>query len=260
MKKFFSNRKFNIIYSLIAIILMWAVWVIAYKAVGNSLIVPSSGNTFKEMFACFTEADFWLALGGSLWRTLTAFVISFVLAVVCAAPAYCLPPVRAALRPVMAFIRILPTVAAIVIILRWTETNKNIAPIIVTVLVLFPMIYAQILAAADGIDTGLGNFVKVYKIKRTVALFKIYLPAICPNILSQIGANISLGLKIMVSGEIITSTFGLGGLMHNANSDIMIARLAALTVITVLLGLIVDIAFSQLARVTYKWSRKEGAR
>ena len=260
MKRFFLDKKFNIIYSLAAIILMWAVWIIAYYAVGNSLLVPSFGETLEEMSACFADVVFWSALGGSLWRALTAFIISFAMAAVCAASAYCVPPLRHALRPIMAFIRILPTVAAIVIILRWTETNKNIAPVIVTILVLFPMIYAQILAAADSIDGGLKNLVKIYQIKRSLALFKIYLPAVSPNILGQTGANISLGLKIMVSGEIITSTFGLGGLMHNATSDIMIARLAALTVLMVLSGLILDIAFSQLARITYKWSSKEGVR
>ena len=38
----------------------------------------------------------------------------------------------------------------------------------------------------------------------------------------------------------------------------MMPRLAALTLIAVFAGLVVDIGFFQIARLTYKWSRKEG--
>ncbi len=258
MKKFFLSRKLNIVYSLIAVVLMWVVWIIAFYAVGNRLLVPSYTETFKEMWLCFKSVEFWVALGSTFLRTIISFLISFALAGVCAALACLCVPLRAALRPVVAFVRILPTLAIILLILRWTENNKNIAPVIVAVLVLFPMIYAQIMAAADGVDGGLKDFVKVYGIKKHVALFKIYLPAICPNVLAQTGANVSLGLKIMVSGEVLAFTLkGLGGLMQSANISAMIARLAALTLIAVAAGIIMDLMFSQLVRITYKWNKRD---
>lgn len=257
MKNFFLNKKLNIIYSLLAIIFMWLVWVIAYYAVGNRLLVPSFGQTAAEMGNLFVSSEFWKALGGTFLRTVLAFLISFGLAAVFAAVSCIAEPFRAALRPIMAFIRILPTLAIILLILRWTESNKNIAPVIVTVLVLFPMIYAQIMAAADGIDISLKNLVKVYAVSKGETLFRIYLPAICPNVLSQIGANISLGLKIMVSGEVLAFTLnGIGGLMQSANLSAMVARLAALTLMVVALGLILDIIFSQFVRFTNKWNKK----
>lgn len=258
MKKFFLNRKLNILYSVLAVLAMWVIWIIAFHAVGNRLLVPSWSETFKEIWLCFKSADFWKALWGTLVRTLISFVVSFALAGICAAISCVAQPFRAAFRPVVAFVRILPTLAVILLILRWTENDKNIAPVIVTVLVLFPMIYAQITAAVDGIDGGLKDFIKVYGIKRNVALFKIYLPAVCPNVLAQTGANVSLGLKIMVSGEVLAFTLnGVGGLMQSANLAAMTARLAALTLIVVAAGIIIDLIFSQSVRITYKWSKKD---
>lgn len=257
MKKFLSNRKLNIIYSLLAVLFMWAVWIIACRIAGNRLLVPSWQETFKEIWLCFKSGIFWTALWGTFSRSIAAFFISLALAAVCAALA-CIPPVRAALRPLIAFVRILPTLAIILLILRWTENDKNVAPVIVTVLVLFPMIYAQIMAAADGVDDGLKNLVKVYRIKKPVALFKIYLPAVAPNLLAQTGANVSLGFKIMVSGEVLAFTLkGVGGLMQEANISASVARLAALTLIVVATGIDTDIIFSQFARLTYKWSKKD---
>lgn len=261
MKKFFKSRKLNIIYSAIAILLMWLVWIIAYKTVGNSLIVPSFGDSMSEFFGLFKNSDFWTGLFHTLKRTLISFLISFALALICSIVAATGRGARAFLKPIIGFIRILPTLATILLILRWTEGDKNVAPIIVTVLVLFPMIFAQFIAAVDGVDDGIRQMIKVYGVPKTTAVFKIYLPLISPNILAQSGANVSLGLKIMVSAEVIANTLkGLGGMMQYAYGGAQIAQLAALTLFTVIFGLIIDIALSQLVRLTYKWSRKEGMR
>lgn len=102
---------------------------------------------------------------------------------------------------------------------------------------------------------------QVYNVSKRDRIFKIYLPLISPNILSQTGANISLGLKVMVSAEVLANTFrSLGGLMQNAKLYVDMPRLAALTLIVVLIGILTDVAFSQIVRVTYRWSRKENAR
>lgn len=240
---------------------MWLVWIVAYYAVGNSLVVPDFRDTMKEFFGLLCDVVFWTALLNSLLRTLVAFFISFALATGCAAIATLGNSARALFRPLIGFIRILPTLAIMLIILVWTEGNKNVAPVIVTVLVLFPMIYAQFIAAIDGIDSGIKQMIKVYHIPKKQAVFKIYLPLISPNILSQSGANVSLGLKIMISGEVLAYTLkGLGGMMQYASMGGLIARLAALTIMAVIFGLIIDILLSQLVRITYKWSKKEGTK
>lgn len=48
--------------------------------------------------------------------------------------------------------------------------------------------------------------------------------------------------------------------MQNAKLYVDMPRLAALTLIVVLIGILTDVAFSQIVRVTYRWSRKENAR
>ena len=63
----------------------------------------------------------------------------------------------------------------------------------------------------------------------------------------------------MVSAEVLANTFNsLGGLMQNAKLYAEMPRLAALTLVAVVLGLIIDGCFSFLERVTFKWNVKEG--
>lgn len=259
LKKFFSERKLNILFSALAILLMWAVWIIAYYSVGNRLIVPSFTETVSAFWRYLGNGTYWLAILNSLLRTLLAFILSFIPALACVALASVSRCVKIALKPIMTFIRTLPTMAVILLILKITLGNKTLSPVIVTVLVLLPMIYSQVSASVAGIDEGLTEMADVYSVSKKDRLFKIYLPLVAPDILSQTGANISLGLKIMISAEVLASTAnGLGGMMQLNNVAAEVANLAALTLTAVILGLIIDFVFSLLERITFKWSRKEG--
>lgn len=260
MKRFFTERKLNILISVLAVVVMWIVWIIAYYSVKNDYIIPSFQDTFVSLGRdCLARGAFWTAFGNTFLRTLLAFIISFVIAAALACLCALSKKVAAFVMPFMVFLRTLPTLAVVLLLLIWT--NPRVAPVIVTVLVLFPMIHARLFTAIDGIDGGIRQMLKVYNIPKSQAVFKIYLPLITPDVLPQTGADISLGLKIMISAEVLASTFkSLGGMMQEARLYLEMPRLAALTLLAVFVGLLIDIAFSQLSRLTYKWSRKEGVR
>lgn len=261
IKKFFTQKKLNIIFSVLAIIFMWLIWLAAYYIAGNELIVPAFSDTAQSFFIYLGDGTFWLALLNTLLRTLLAFIISFILAAACAVLAKLSKCAKAFLNPIIVFVRTLPTLAVILIILKLTSGNRTFSPVVVTVLVLFPMIFSQMLAAADGIDTGLVEMAKLYKVSRKDRLLKIYLPLVAPNILSQTGANISLGLKIMISAEVLANTVkGLGGMMQLSNIAAEVANLAALTLAAVLIGLVIEFALSLISRFTCKWAAKEGSK
>ncbi len=252
LARYLAENKLNIILSVVAIFIMWAVWVIAYFVVQNDFVVPSFSQTMVKFGQVFTQTRFWLAFGNTLLRTLIAFAVSFITATICAIFASVFKPFASFLNPFMAFLRAAPTMALILMLLLWT--SHNVAPIIVTVLVLFPMIYTQIFAAINGVDDNLRQMVKCYCVPLKDQIFKMYLPLAAPNVLMQTGASVSLGLKIMVSAEVMASTYrSIGGLMQNAKNYVEIAELAALTIIVVLVGLLVEIAFYWVGKLCVRW-------
>ena len=256
IKEFFSKRKLNIILSLSAFALMWIIWLIAYFSVKNEYVIPSISSTVKSFGQCLVNGNFWLAFLYTVLRTGLAFVISFVLAVALVAVGAIFKPFNSFIKPFMGVLRTLPTLAVILILLFWT--NPTLAPIIVTILVLFPMIYSQLTSALNGVDNGIIEMAEVYEISKKARLTKIYLPLISPAVLSQTGANISLGIKVMISAEVLSGTYkSLGGLMQSARFYVDMPKLTALTVIAVLLGIVIDLSFSLIERITFKWSKKE---
>ncbi len=257
MKEFFVKRKINIVCSVSAVAVAWLAWIIAYYAVDNDYVIPSFGDTFISLFACFGESRFWASFGWTLLRTSAAFVISFALALPCAALAAFYKPFKSFMSPLVAVMRTLPTLAVVLLLLLWTSVRA--APVIVTVLLLFPVEYAQICAAIEGVDGELLQMARVYRVSKKDRMLKIYLPLASPNVLSQLGANFSLGLKVTISAEVLANTYtSLGGMMQSARSFLEMPRLAALTVVAVVTGLLIDVALSQLKRINAKWLKGGG--
>ena len=252
MKNYLLNNKYNIILSVAAIALMWLAWIVAYYAVGNDYIVPSFQDTAISFFACFGEGAFWTAFAFTLLRTLAAFLISFLLAALCSALSAISKIFKGLLNPLIVTLRTLPVLAVMLVILIWTSVT--VAPLIVTFLLLFPAMYAQFSSAVDGLDANIIEMAKVYNVSKKDRLLKMYLPMVSPSVFSQAGANMSLGLKVMISAEVLSNTFrSLGGLMQNARFFLDMPRLAALTIVAVITGLLLELAFSQLKRINSKW-------
>ena len=258
IKAYFSKRKFNILLSVSAFVLMWIIWLIAYYSVKNEYVIPSISDTAKSFGKCLISGSFWLAFLYTILRTVFSFAISFALSVTLVALQTLFKGCNSFIKPFMTVLRTVPTLAIILILLFWT--TPRIAPVIVNILVLFPMIYSQLSAAVDEIDEGLIEMAEVYNVSKRERLTKIYLPLISPAVLSQTGANISLGIKVMISAEVLAGTYkSLGGLMQNARFYVDMPRLAALTIIAVLAGILIDLCFSLMERVTFRWSKKGNA-
>lgn len=233
---------------------MWAVWLIVGAAVRNDYLVAPFAPSMREFFTLFARGFFWRALGATFLRTLIAFLISFALALICACLACVFKPFAAFMRPVAAFFRTLPTMAVLLLILVWLTPRT--APVAVAFLVLFPMTYSQLSTSISGVDGELLQMAKVYKLNVKQRLACIYLPHVAPEALALTGANLSFGLKITVSAEVMASTYtALGGMMSEAQAYVNLPRLAALTLVAVVLGILLELAFRLLSKVIFRRKR-----
>lgn len=254
MKRYFAKNAGNIAASLFAVAAMWIVWLIAYAAVGNEYLVPSFADTVAEFFSLFGKAFFWAAFGNTLLRTFIAFLISFALGFACAAAGLAFEPFARFMRPVTAVCRTLPTMAVLLLILVWTSPRT--APVVVTVLVLFPAICSQLTSSISGVRGELAEMARAYRLTARQKLLKIYIPQIAPVTLRETGANLSFGIKLTISAEVMAHTYtALGGLMSEAQTYYNLPRLAALTLCAIFAGLIVEFVFRMVAKYAFAWKR-----
>ncbi|MBQ3116654.1 MAG: ABC transporter permease subunit [Clostridia bacterium] len=256
MKAYLKRHFASIICGIIALVIMWAVWFIACKIVKNEYVIPSVKQTFGELFKLLGEAFFYRALLRTLEKSLIAFVISFVLAGSIALPSKLFKGVDGVMRPIIAVIRTLPTMAVLIPIILYT--NRFTAPIIVAMLVLFPMIYAQFKSALDNIDEQVVRTAKVFKLTRRQKVVKVYFPLVAPNLLSHTGSNLSFAIKVVISAEVMVMTYtSIGGMIQYAGYEDL-PRLFALTLFAVIIGIVIETTFHLLSKKLFKWTRAEG--
>ncbi len=242
------------LFSVGALVAVWLLWIASYHAIANDYILPSFEGTVASLFQTLGEGAFWRAAGNTLWRTLLAFLVSLLLGVGLALLSRLFEGVRYFLAPVVSILRTLPTMAVILILLIWTTPLT--APVVVSGLVLFPAAYAAALASMDEVHESYGQLARAYGVSRARQAFKMYLPLSAPAVTGQAGAILSMGLKITVSGEVLSSTAkSLGGMMQEAKLFLEMPRLLALTLLAVLLGFALEGLCALIAKYAMRWRR-----
>ena len=254
MKEISPDKKLNMLFSLLALVVMWGAWLVAYAVIGNDYILPSFSDTMKQMWKLFGEAFFWKSFGSTFLRALEGWLFAYLFALVFACLSVISEKMRSFLAAFVAVMRTIPTLAITLMLLLWS--TPHFAPVIVTFLMLFPISYAQMMSAYRSVDPKLSEMAEVYGISRKDRIFRIYVPQMLPSLFSQAGPNLSLSLKVAVSAEVLALTYvAIGGMLKEANAALEISRMFALTLCVLILGGLLEFALGFLPRISDRWTR-----
>ncbi len=90
---------------------------------------------------------------------------------------------------------------------------------------------------------------KSFKVGLDRQIFKMYLPLAAPMVMAQLGGAFSMGIKIMISSEVLSLTYrSMGGMMQQAKMYVEITQLFALTLVAIFIGFIAEAIFNLIAR------------
>lgn len=250
MKKY--DKLLNLILPIVTIVFIFAVWAVSAIVTDNQYILPSIGQTLKEFLALFIDKTFYLALLFTLIRSIVAFIFSFLIASILAFLSVKSKKGERLIIPLVSIIRSLPTLAIVLLLLIWT--NNQVAPVMVTSLVVMPTAYTGIKNSLDSVDKTSVEAGMVDGASKRSSFFKIELPQIAPAMYSVIGSGLALNLKLMVAAEVMSATVkSLGTLLNISNYNGEIAKMLALVLVVLILGLIIEFAFNSISKKTGKW-------
>lgn len=238
-KQVMKKAKTAVLQTAVVILALFLLWVLVHEIVGNESLVPSVGECLLSMWRFFGDSGFWLAFASTFLRVIVVFIISMCFALICAFISYLVPWFLRIITPIVAFLRTLPVLAALLIILIWAGAGG--APIVVAFLSLFPMLYTGIFTALCNVDKGIEELNRVYKVPLKKQIAQFYLPTILPSAIREGSGGLAFALKLVVSAEVLADTYhSLGGLMKDAKLYYEIPALFALVLIVCLLGFIVE--------------------
>lgn len=241
----------GILLPVISVALLLAVWSVTASAVGNGYVLPSVSETVSAVFDCFSRAEFYSALFGTLVKSVIAFAVSYLLALFTAVLSVKSGTAEKLLSPVIIIVRALPTIAVALLLTVWT--SSRVAPVVVTTLVVFPTLHENIFSALKNIDGELTETCAAFGVDKKTTLKKVIFPQIAPPLISAAGSGLTLNLKLMVAAEVLSHTARcLGYMLNTAKVYFETAEMMALVLITVVIGLIIGSAFAFASKKAVK--------
>ena len=142
--------------------------------------------------------------------------------------------------------------AVVLLFIIWTDSN--VTPVLVTVLVLFPMIYSSFAVSLKDVDKDLVETAKVFGASKMQMIKIVYVPQILPALVDAVASGISLGLKVVVSAEVLAQSFNsIGWLMQESRFMFDTAKLMALTIAVVAICMAVEAIIRGLGKRLYSW-------
>ena len=249
MKKL--NKTLNLILPIITIGFLLIVWAVIAKAENNEYVVPTVEKTMQELVKLFGEKKFYTALSYTLLRSVIAFLLSFLVSSVLAYFSSKRLWAERIILPIISITRTLPTIAIAWLLLFWTD--NQIAPVVITMLVVLPTSYNQIKSALDAVNKTSIEAGKVDGAGWFNTFIRIEVPQIAPDLFSVIGSGLALNFKLMVAAEVLTATVKSLGNMINLASPFEVARTLALSIVVLVLGLLVEFLFNMLSKKSASW-------
>lgn len=243
----------NSLFSAASILALLVVWKLLALYWNQELIMPSPETTLIKMWQVIQTDDFWPSVGYTLGRGLLGFAISCLVGVVAGFAAGFSRTVLWLLQPWVTVVRTIPVMSVIILAIIWFQTD--IVPVFVTFLMIFPIIYSNVLSGIKNVDKQLLEMAHMYRVKPLRIITELYFPAILPYLLS--GASNAMGItwKVIIAAEILSQPhFAIGTNLMIAKIDLETARVFAWTAVAIVISFVLEYALNALENRFSKWS------
>lgn len=205
MKRFMQNSP-----KFLSIFFFLIIWEGVALYIDNSLLFPRVSEIFLSLKNLVASGDFILILWNTLSRFFISIVFSLILAIIFSVASYRYEIVGFLFFPFIIFLRAVPTIAIIIVVLIWSSVEK--VPIVVGILILFPILYESILGGIKNVDKNLLKMSKVFKVPTKRVVRDIYIPSIYYSISSNIPSYMGLTFKVIIAGEVLSQeSLSIGG-------------------------------------------------
>lgn len=208
MKKFTSNKAVLKILGIIIFIFAWHVLSIVIGE--DTFIFPGPFTTFKEAFKMLGDSYVYKCAFQTISRMLIGFAIALFIAVIFGIIAGNNDKVEEILRPTMTIFKSLPT--ATLVYLFIVLIGARTTPILIVILVAFPILYESVVGGIRSVPTTLIEASKIDASSNLDTIFWIKIPLAIPYVIVGISSSFGLSLKIEIMAEVITgyTRSGLG--------------------------------------------------
>ncbi len=224
-------------------VLVWLlIWQYASMALGEEILLVSPVRVLLRLKEMIVTADFWQAAGFSVSRIAGGFLLAVAAACLMAALSARYDWIRDLLAPAVLAVRSIPVASFIILALIWFS-SENLS-VLISFLMVFPVMYANVLDGIRSCDPRLLEVAAVFSMSPYRRIRYIYMPQVFPFFMA--GAAVSSGLcwKAGVAAEVIGMPTGsIGEKLQQAKVYLDTPDLFAWTLVIVLISVAFERGF-----------------
>ena len=188
---------------------------IAGKTKGDALVFPSVFEIIKAFFRLIRTAGTYALVFTTFSHLFIALFISSLAGISIGMLEGLCPAVRHFLKPLMIFLRSIPMIVLVVIVMVLTDYSR--VPYVAATLILLPLIAEATSEGCRRIDPEL---IDVYKINSSFSLrilFTVYIPLMAGYLKQAYINAVGMGMKLVISTEYLVQTRNsLGKAVHTS--------------------------------------------
>lgn len=235
--------------STVSIIVIVLIWFVAtnYGAVPAEYL-PSPQALISRFWTLLREGyqgeSLFGQIGASLSRTLSGFVIGGTLGVAVGLAAGYSRLVAAAISPVMSFIRPIPPIAFIPMVVLYFGLGETGKIVLITVTAFnYAVVNAQ--AGAMGTPIAYRRAAATLGLSKWQEFWNVIFPASLPSIFTGLRVALALSWAVVVAAELVGAQTGLGFMINNAallfDTPTVFIGIALIGLIGLILNTIIEI-------------------
>jgi NitT/TauT family transport system permease protein len=221
--------------------------------VGSELLLAGPLAVLVRLAQLVPTAAFWITAGFSLARIAAGFAVAFVLGLALGLTAHRWPALAELLAPAVSFLKSVPIVCVIVLLLMWVGSARVSA--IAVFLAVFPAIYFSVLEGRSAASPGLGELLRVMGVPGWRRFLADTWQRLLPYLVATCRNACGMAWKAGVAAELIGSPRGsMGERIYQAKLLLETGDLFAWTIVVVALSWACEKAFLALLRATGGWA------
>lgn len=226
--------------------ILFVIWSLAALIIDDEIILPCFHDVVKRIFLLAKEGMLFKAVFITTYRVLAGIFLSLLMAAGLGYISYKFH-LEDYLSPLITFMRALPVISMVLIVLFFA--SKNSLAIIVIFFVSFPIIYENVLNGLKSIPKEKLEMADIFDLKAGKIFEYIELPAIIKSALFALTISFGLAFKAGATSEVIAGAAGgLGDLLYMAKISFEMPDLIAITFVIIACSYV----FEMLTKYLYK--------
>jgi ABC-type nitrate/sulfonate/bicarbonate transport system permease component len=214
--------------------------------------VPPTSRILADLAEQAADQEFWLAVANTVRTWLFGLVLAVVAGVLVGVVLGSVPLLRAATSSTIEFLRPIPSVALIplVVVLYGSTVTSTL---VLVVYAAFWQVLIQVLYGVADVDPVARDTAASYRLGRWARVRYLIWPTALPYVMTGVRLAATVALILTITGELVIGSPGLGREIANARASAAVPAMYALIVVTGLLGVVANLLTRTAERRVLAW-------